>query len=198
MEPFARVRARKFRSRCIGFGAVLCVALVAISGARADDRPNVIAAGAGYFFYTNRADDLTRLDGAFNGEFTAERELVPGLALRAGIGYFHDGHEGDDLRGYPVTLTAIGFYPRGRSRYFAGIGVGAYPMRFAGMIEDTFVAERGTKLGGHLLFGASRDVGPSGFVAVEAKYLLLGELPLNLLRLDLGGLTLTTFIGFRY
>ncbi len=198
MTLFVRVRGRVFGVPQIGIVAASCVALAAIPVARAGERPNVIAAGAGYFFYTNHADDLTRLDGAFHGEFTAEREIVPRLALRAALGYFHDGHEGDDLRGYPVTLTAIGFYPRGRARYFAGIGFGAYPLRFTGRIEDTFVTERSTKLGGHLLFGASRDVGPAGFVAVEAKYLLLGELPLNLLRLDLGGMTVTTFVGFRY
>jgi hypothetical protein len=176
----------------------MCVALAAAPAARADDRPNVIAAGAGYFFYTNHADDLTSLDGAFNGEFTAEREIVPGLALRAGIGYFHDGHEGDDLRGYPVTLTAIGSYPRGRARYFAGSRGRGLPDALRRDDRGHVRRRAGTKLGGHLLFGASRDVGPSGFVAVEAKYLLLGELPLNLLRLDLGGFTLTTFVGFRY
>ena len=87
-----------------------------------DEAQNHVTAGAGLYFYTGDIADETELDEAFIGEISYGRYFHPNFALEAGVGYIHDDHHGDELQGYPFTLTAIGIYPVEKSGF---LGEGA-------------------------------------------------------------------------
>jgi hypothetical protein len=174
------------------------LAILVPLGASAQDRPNAISAGIGYYFYTGDVEDRTDLDGAVNIEAAYTRQLHPNFALRAGTGYFHDGRLGDDLRGYPLTVTALGVYPAGRLRLFAGGGVGVYFVDFEGKVDGTPIDDSDTIWGGHVLVGTSFDVTTTIFLGLEAKYLFLDSARLGSRELDLDGVTVTATVGFRF
>ncbi|MBI2466678.1 MAG: outer membrane beta-barrel protein [Candidatus Rokubacteria bacterium] len=166
--------------------------------ASGEEKPNSLFVGLGYYFYTGDVEDKTNLDGAVNIEVAYTRSLHPNFAVRGGVGYFHDGRRDDDLRGYPLTVTALGVYPRGRVRLFAGLGLGVYFLEFDGRIDAARVKDADTVWGGHVLIGTSVDVWSSLFVGLEAKYLLLDSASLSGRELDLDGVTVTTAVGFRF
>jgi opacity protein-like surface antigen len=173
------------------------LAIAAPLAASAQEKPNAISGGIGYYFYTGDVEDRTNLDGAVNVEAAYTRSLHPNFALRGGVGYFHDGRRGDDLRGYPVTATALGVYPLGRVRLFAGGGVGVYFVEFDGRIDATPVEDSDTVWGGHVLVGTSVDLSSSIFLGLEARYLFLDGARLGSQELDLDGVTVTATVGVR-
>ncbi|MEE9530417.1 MAG: hypothetical protein V3W52_05455, partial [Syntrophobacteria bacterium] len=87
---------------------ILAVGLLFVlpSAAWGDEAQNYVTAGVGYYFYTGDIEDDTELDGAFIGELSYGRYFHPNFVLEAGVGYIHDDHQGDELQGYPFTLTA--------------------------------------------------------------------------------------------
>jgi hypothetical protein len=177
---------------------VSIVAVVLPLNAPGQERANALSGGFGYYFYTGDVEDRTNLDGAVNVELAYTRDLHRHFALRAGVGYFHDGRRSDDLRGYPVTLTALAVYPRDRLRLFAGAGLGVYFVDYDGRIAGAPVDDTDTVWGGHILLGTSYEVWGPLFVGLEAKYLLMDTASLGGRSLDLDGVTVTATLGVRF
>lgn len=167
-----------------------------------DDKPNYISARAGFYFYSGDVGEKTNLDEAFIGEIAYGRRFHPNFALEGGIGYIHDGHRSehrsDDLRGYPLTLTAIGIYPLENVDLFAGGGIGVYFMSFDGQVNNVNAHGKDTVFGGHLLLGANLDVWSPVFVGIEGKYLFLEQAQFDGQELDLDGFTVMAKFGFRF
>lgn len=180
----------------VALGSLFAVVLPL--GASGEEKPNYLSAALGYYFYTGDVKDRTNLDGAVNIEIGYTRSFHPNFALRGGLGYFHDGRRNDDLRGYPVTVTALGVYPRGRVRLFAGAGLGVYFVEFDGRIDTVRVKDADTVWGGHLLIGTSFDLWSSVFIGLEAKYLFVDRARLGGQEFNLDGFTLATVLGFRF
>ena len=179
---------------------ILAVGLVFIlpSAAWGDDAQNYVTAGFGFYFYSGDISNETELDEAVIVEFAYGRFFHPNFALEVGAGYIHDDHSGDELQGYPVTLTAIGVYPVKKVRLLGGGGIGVYPMNFDGEINGVFINGRDTVLGGHLLAGFHWDLLPSGFVGLEGKYLFIERAKFSTEKVELDGFTILLKLGFRF
>ena len=179
---------------------ILAVGLLFVlpSAAWGDDAKNYVTAGAGFYFYTGDIGDDTELDEAFVGEFSYGRYFHPNFALEAGVGYIHDDHSGDELQGYPVTLTAIGVYPVEKVRLLGGGGVGVYPMNFDGVVNDVKIHGEDTVLGGHVLMGLHWYLRPSGFIGLEGKYLFIEKAKFEDEKFELDGFTMILKLGFRF
>lgn len=174
------------------------LALLAPQGAWGQERPNHLSAGLGYYFYTGDTEDQTNLDGAVNVEVAYTRTFRPNFALRGTVGYFHDGRRDDDLRGYPVSLTALAVLPRGRAQLFAGGGVSVFPVDYEGRIDGVPVSDTDTSWGGHVLVGATVDVWSWLVLGLEAKYLFLEKASFGGRELDLEGVVVSTTLGVRF
>ena len=168
------------------------------SAAWGDDKQNYVSAGAGLYFYTGDIADETELDEAFIGEISYGRYFHPNFALEAGVGYIHDDHSGDELQGYPFTLTAIGVYPIEKVRLLGGGGVGVYPMNFDATVNDVRIHGEDTVLGGHALMGLHWYLRPSGFIGLEGKYLFIEKAKFEDEKVELDGFTMILKLGFRF
>lgn len=179
---------------------ILAVGLLFVlpSAAWGDDAQSYVTAGAGYYFYTGDIADDTKLNGAFIGEVSYGRYFHPNFVLEAGVGYIHDGKQGDDLRGYPFTLTAIGVYPVEKVRLLGGVGVGVYPMSFDGVVNNVKIHDKDTVLGGHALMGLHWYLRPSGFIGLEGKYLFLQRAEFGDEKFELDGFAMIFKLGFRF
>ena len=168
------------------------------SAAWGDDKQNYVSAGAGLYFYTGDITRETQLDEAFIGELSYGRYFHPNFVLEAGVGYIHDDHHGDELQGYPFTLTAITVYPVEKVRLFGGGGIGVYPMNFDGEINNVIIHGEDTVLGGHVLMGFHWYLRPSGFIGLEGKYLFIERAKFSDEKVELDGFTVIAKIGFRF
>ena len=168
------------------------------SAAWGDEAQNYVSAGAGLYFYTGDIADETKLDEAFIGELSYGRYFHPNFALEAGVGYIHDDHHGDELQGYPFTLTAIGIYPVEKVRLFGGGGIGVYPMNFDGEIDGVKIHGEDTVIGGHVLLGFHWDILSSTFIGMEGKYLFIEKAKFEDEKLELDGFTMILKLGFRF
>ena len=168
------------------------------SAAWGDDAQNYVTAGAGLYFYTGDIADETKLDEAFIGEISYGRYFHPNFALEAGVGYIHDDHHGDELQGYPFTLTAIGIYPVEKVRLFGGGGIGVYPMNFDGEIDGVKIHGEDTVIGGHVLLGFHWDILSSAFIGMEGKYLFIEKAKFEDEKVELDGFTMILKLGFRF
>ena len=191
-----RLLERKFKRVVIILAVGLLFALP--SAVWGDEAQNYVSAGAGLYFYTGDITRETQLDEAFIGELAYGRYFHPNFVLEAGVGYIHDDHRGDELQGYPVTLTAIGVYPVKKVRLLGGGGIGVYPMNFDGEINDVFINGRDTVLGGHVLAGFHWYLRPSGFVGLEGKYLFIERAKFGTEKVELDGFTILLKFGFRF
>jgi len=164
-----------------------------------NDKANYFSTGVGLYSYTGDISDKTRLDGAFIVEFTFGRLFHSNFALEVGAGYLHDGHLGDELQGYPLTLTAKGVYPFEKGRLFVGGGAGVYFMHFDGEIENVKI-DRGkdTVFGGHLLMGGDIYIHPSVFLGIEGKYLFIEKADFKGETVELDGFVITVKIGYSF
>ncbi len=164
-----------------------------------DDKPNYFFIGVGFYFYTGDIAKKTELDEAFIGEFTFGRQFHPNFALEVGTGYIHDGHGGDELRGYPLTLTAKGVYPLEKARLFGGGGVGVYFMDFDGEIENVNISDsEDTVFGGHLLVGGDLYIHTSVFLGIEGKYLFIEKADFEGKEVELDGFVVIVKIGYSF
>jgi len=179
---------------------ILAVGLLFVlpSAAWGDDAKNYITAGAGFYFYTGDISNETKLDEAFIGEFSYGRYFHPNFALEAGVGYIHDDHHGDELQGWPFTLTAIGIYPVEKVRLFGGGGIGVYPMNFDGEIDGVKIHGEDTVIGGHVLLGFHWDILSSAFIGMEGKYLFIEKAKFEDEKVELDGFTVIAKLGFRF
>ena len=179
---------------------ILAVGLLFVlpSAAWGDEAQNYVSAGAGLYFYTGDIADETKLDEAFIGELSYVRYFHPNFALEAGVGYIHDDHHGDELQGYPFTLTAIGIYPVEKVRLFGGGGIGVYPMNFDGEIDGVKIHGEDTVIGGHVLLGFHWDILSSAFIGMEGKYLFIEKAKFEDEKVELDGFTVIAKLGFRF
>ncbi|MEJ2235787.1 MAG: outer membrane beta-barrel protein [Syntrophobacterales bacterium] len=179
---------------------ILAVGLLFVlpSAAWGDDAQNYVTAGVGLYNYTGDITTETKLDEAFLGELSYGRYFHPNFVLEAGVGYIHDDHQGDELQGYPVTLTAIGVYPVKKVRLLGGGGIGVYPMNFDGEINGVFIHGRDTVLGANVLAGFHWDLRPSGFIGLEGKYLFIERAKFEDEKVELEGFTMMLKFGFRF
>jgi hypothetical protein len=179
---------------------ILAVGLLFVlpSAAWGDEAQNYVTAGVGYYFYTGDIEDDTELDGAFIGELSYGRYFHPNFVLEAGVGYIHDDHQGDELQGYPFTLTAIGVYPVEKVRLLGGGGIGVYPMNFDGVVNDVKIHGEDTVFGGHVLMGLHWYLRPSGFIGLEGKYLFIEKAKFEDEKFELDGFTMILKLGFRF
>ena len=179
---------------------ILAVGLLFVlpSAAWGDDAQNYVSAGAGLYFYTGDIADETKLDEAFIGELSYGRYFHPNFVLEAGVGYIHDDHSGDELQGYPVTLTAIGVYPVEKVRLFGGGGIGVYPMNFDGEIDGVKIHGEDTVIGGHVLLGFHWDILSSAFIGMEGKYLFIEKAKFEDEKVELDGFTVIAKLGLRF
>jgi hypothetical protein len=179
---------------------ILAVGLLFVlpSAAWGDEAQNYVSAGAGLYFYTGDIADETKLDEAFIGELSYGRYFHPNFALEAGVGYIHDDHHGDELQGYPFTLTAIGIYPVEKVRLFGGGGIGVYPMNFDGEIDGVKIHGEDTVIGGHVLLGFHWDILSSAFIGMEGKYLFIEKAKFEDEKVELDGFTMILKLGFRF
>jgi hypothetical protein len=179
---------------------ILAVGLLCIlpSAAWGDDAQNYVTAGVGLYYYTGDITRETRLDEAFLGELSYGRYFYPNFVLEAGVGYIHDDHQGDELQGWPFTLTAIGVYPVEKVRLLGGGGIGVYPMNFDGEINNVKIHGEDTVVGGHLLMGCHWYLRPSGFIGLEGKYLFIQRAKFEDEKVELEGFTMMLKLGFRF
>jgi len=179
---------------------ILAVGLLFVlpSAAWGDEAQNYVSAGAGLYFYTGDIADETKLDEAFIGELSYGRYFHPNFALEASVGYIHDDHHGDELQGYPFTLTAIGIYPVEKVRLFGGGGIGVYPMNFDGEIDGVKIHGEDTVIGGHVLLGFHWDILSSAFIGMEGKYLFIEKAKFEDEKVELDGFTMILKLGFRF
>ena len=179
---------------------ILAVGLLFVlpSAAWGDEAQNYVSAGAGLYFYTGDIADETKLDEAFIGELSYGRYFHPNFALEAGVGYIHDDHHGDELQGWPFTLTAIGIYPVEKVRLFGGGGIGVYPMNFDGEIDGVKIHGEDTVIGGHVLLGFHWDILSSAFIGMEGKYLFIEKAKFEDEKVELDGFTVIAKLGFRF
>jgi hypothetical protein len=179
---------------------ILAVGLLFVlpSAAWGDDAQNYVTAGVGLYNYTGDITTETKLDEAFLGELSYGRYLHRNFVLEAGVGYIHDDHQGDELQGYPVTLTVIGVYPVKKVRLLGGGGIGVYPMNFDGEINNVTNHGRHTVLGAHELAGFHWDLRPSGFIGLEGKYLFIERAKFEHEKVELEGFTMMLKFGFRF
>jgi hypothetical protein len=168
------------------------------SAAWGDDAQNYVTAGFGFYFYTGDITRETQLDEAVIVELSYGRYLHPNFVLEAGVGYIHDDHSGDELQGWPFTLTAIGVYPIEKVRLLGGGGIGVYPMNFDGEINNVIIHGEDTVLGGHVLTGLHWYLRPSGFIGLEGKYLFMERAKFEDEKLELDGFTMILKLGFRF
>ena len=179
---------------------ILALSLLFVLPAAAwgDDKQNYVSAGVGFYFYTGDITSETELDEAFIGELSYGRYFHPNFVLEAGVGYIHDDHQGDELQGWPFTLTAIGVYPVEKVRILAGGGIGVYPMNFDGEINKVIIHGEDTVVGGHVLMGCHWYLRPSGFIGLEGKYLLIKSAKFEDEKVELDGFTMILKLGFRF
>ena len=179
---------------------ILAVGLLFVlpSAAWGDDAKNYVTAGFGFYFYTGDISNETELDEAVIVEFSYGRYFHPNFALEAGVGYIHDDHHGDELQGYPFTLTAIGIYPVEKVRLFGGGGIGVYPMNFDGEIDGVKIHGEDTVIGGHVLLGFHWDILSSAFIGMEGKYLFIEKAKFEDEKVELDGFTVIAKLGFRF
>ena len=179
---------------------ILAVGLLFVlpSAAWGDEAQNYVSAGAGLYFYTGDITRETKLDEAFIGELAYGRYFHPNFVLEAGVGYIHDDHQGDELQGYPVTLTAIGVYPVKKVRLLGGFGMGVYPMNFDATVNGVRIHGEDTVFGGHVLTGLHWYLRPSGFIGLEGKYLFIERAKFEDEKFELDGFTTILKIGFRF
>ena len=180
------------------FILAISLLLVLPLAAWGDDKQNYVSAGAGLYFYTGDITDETELDEAFIGEIAYGRYFHPNFALEVGVGYIHDDHRGDELQGYPVTLTAIGIYAVEKVRLFGGGGIGVYPMNFDAEVNDVMIHGEDTVLGGHVLLGFHWDIRSSAFIGLEGKYLFIEKAKFSHEKFELDGFTVIAKLGFRF
>ena len=186
------------KKKKIEFILAIILSLMIPSAAWGDDNQNYVSAGAGLYFYTGDIAGETELDEAFIGEIACGRYFHPNFALEAGVGYIHDAHRGDELQGYPVTLTAIGIYPVEKFRLFGGGGVGVYPMNFDGEINEVMIHGEDTVFGGHVLMGFHWDIRSSAFIGLEGKYLIIERAKFSDEKVELDGFSVIAKLGFRF
>ena len=131
-------------------------------------------------------------------EFKFGRLFHPNFALEVGTGYIHDGHAGDELQGYLLTLTAKGVYPLENARLFAGGGVGVYFMAFDGEIEYVDITGgKDTVFGVHFVMGGDLYIHPSVFLGIEGKYLFIEKADFEGKSVELDGVVFTAKIGLQ-
>lgn len=179
---------------------ILVVGLLFVlpSAAWGDDAQNYVTAGFGFYHYTGDITRETQLDEAVIVELSYGRYFHPNFVLEAGVGYIHDDHQGDELQGWPFTLTAIGVYPIEKVRFLGGGGMGVYPMNFDGEINDVTIHGEDTVLGGHVLMGVHWYLRPSGFIGLEGKYLFMERAKFEDEKVELDGFTTILKLGFRF
>ncbi len=179
---------------------ILAVGLLFVlpSAAWGDEAQNYVTAGFGFYFYTGDISNETELDEAVIVEFSYGRYFHRNFVLEAGVGYIHDDHSGDELQGYPVTLTAIGVYPIEKVRLLGGLGMGVYPMNFDATVNDVRIHGEDTVLGGHVLMGFHWYLRPSGFIGLEGKYLFIERAKFEDEKFELDGFTIILKLGFRF
>lgn len=163
-----------------------------------DEAENYVTAGFGFYFYTGDITRETELDEAVITELSYGRYIHPNVVLEAGVGYIHDDNQGDELQGWPVTLTAIGVYPVKQARILGGGGIGVYPMNFDGEIDNEIIHGEDTVLGGHVLLGCHWHLRPSGFIGLEGKYRFIERARFEDEKVELDGYTLLLKLGFRF
>lgn len=163
-----------------------------------DEAENYVTAGFGFYFYTGDITRETELDEAVITEFSYGRYLHPNFVLEASVGYIHDDNQGDELQGWPFTLTAIGVYPVEKVRLLGGGGIGVYPMNFDGEIDNDIIHGEDTVLGGHVLLGCHWYLRPSGFIGLEGKYLFMERAKFEDEKFELDGFTMILKFGFRF
>jgi hypothetical protein len=179
---------------------ILAVGLLFVlpSAAWGDDAQNYVTAGFGFYHYTGDITRETKLDEAVIVELSYGRYFHPNFVLEAGVGYIHDDHSGDELQGWPFTLSAIGVYPVEKVRLLGGGGMGVYPMNFDGVVNDVTIHGEDTVLGGHVLMGVHWYLRPSGFIGLEGKYLFIERAKFEDEKLELDGFTMILKLGFRF
>jgi hypothetical protein len=179
---------------------VLAVGLLFVlpSAALGDDAKNYVTTGFGFYFYSGDISNETELDEAVILELSYGRFFHPNFALEASVGYIHDDHSGDELQGWPFTLTAIGVYPVETVRLLGGLGMGVYPMNFDGEIDNVIIHGEDTVLGGHVLMGLHWYLRPSGFIGLEGKYRLIERAKFEDEKVELDGFTILLKLGFRF
>lgn len=150
----------------------------------------------GVYYFTGDLEDDHPM-GFFGGVFYGFR-LFPNLVLESGTGYFHDGDDGNDIRGVPVTLTLKGIYPFKNLVPYAGGGIGIYFTEYFGNLNGRYEEDKDNVFGGHLIIGAEYNITPMIFLGVEGMYIFTEDAEYNGVKVNLDGFATLMTMGFRF
>lgn len=137
---------------------------------------------------------------AFWSELVYGRRLLPGFAVEAGSGYFHDGvSNGNEIAGIPVIVTLKAVYPAGPFELYAGGGAGFFIVtKYKGVLDGVSIDGKDTVPEGHLVIGANYDFSKRFFAGFDGRYVFTGKADLSGVERKLDGLVTSATVGLRF
>lgn len=185
--------------RRILMACIILILLLPVT-ASGQEKKNYLALKTGLYTFKS---DIREADIAtgFDGELVYGYYLHRNFVLEGGTGYFHDGVNkvfGNEVKGFPIILTAKGIYPLKWGELLAGGGVGVYFTRFHGEVRSVFADVGDTLFGGHLTAGANLDISRTLFIGLEGNYIFTGKADFKVLETNLNGYIITASLGFRF
>jgi len=157
-------------------------------------------AGTGFLFYTGDASEKTELDYAAEFELSFGQYFAKHYSHEVTVGYIHDGHIGDDLKMYTLSLAVMRRFPVSRKvSLFAGGGfMAAFFSDYHGHIYGVETRDNDFRPGINLLTGAQIDLAWDLFVRFQLSYRLIRELRLDGDTLDPSGVSGVLKFGYHF
>ena len=183
---------------------LLCLLLVALcsplSVALAEEGKYFTAAGAGFLFYTADAKEKTDLDYAADFEVSFGKLYDNHFVAEAVAHYIHDGHAGDDIRIYTISLALMRMFPLSqRSKCFVGAGfVSAFFSKYFGHIYGDPKRDSDYRAGVNLMVGLQFDMGQSLFLRNQLSYRLMDQFEFEGGTINASGISTIVKFGYKF
>jgi hypothetical protein len=149
---------------------ILTIFFLSPQFATGEEKRSFVSAKSGFIFFTGDLEDEN--SSGFYSELAYGYFIHPNIILEGAIGYFHDGVSyGNEISGFPVTVTVKGILHIDKIEPFIGSGCGMYFTKDRGWIHGSFVDGNENIFGGHLLAGMDYQISSSIAAGIEGKYI---------------------------
>ncbi|MEE4262033.1 MAG: outer membrane beta-barrel protein [Desulfobacteraceae bacterium] len=157
-------------------------------------------AGAGFLFYTDDAKEKTDLDYAADFEISFGKSIDNHFVPEAVVHYIHDGHTGDDIKIYTISLALMRMFPLSqRTGLFVGGGfVSAFFSKYFGHIYGAQKRDQDYSAGVNLIAGIQFDIGPSLFIRNQLSYRLIDKFEFEDGTINASGISTIIKFGYKF
>lgn len=157
-------------------------------------------AGAGFLYYTDDRIARTNLDFAGDFEFSIGHTFANNYAHELMIGYLHDGHKGDDIKLYSLSLAVMRMFPLSpKVDLFAGAGLfGTFYAKYYGHIFGDEKRDESVRPGINFFAGFDINLHSGFFTRIQLGYRLIRKFDIDADTLDFSGISTVVKIGYTF